>query len=231
MGNLVKGLASINAYVEAEEEKYQARQNKSDRPKAVWFKIEDKESVKVRFLQELDEDSPNYNEKNGIGFLAIEHSNPGNWHRKALCTMDEEGRCYACEMHNKDWKAGWKSKTRLYVNVLVDNGKDEPFVAVLSQGNGPKSITPSLIEQASEIGTITDKLFKVKRSGKGISDTSYILTPLTEASGNVEDYELFNLEDLLYDVEYAKQSAHYHNGEKVEEPVAEEVAGTSDPDW
>lgn len=206
---IVRGLKGINAHLDAEEAKFSGS---GDSTPTKWFKLNDKQAVKVLFLQELDPDSPNFSEKNDLGFLAVEHVNPENWRRKAVCSIDDEGACYGCEQHSKDWKAGWKQKTRLYINVLVDNGTDEPYVAVLSQGNGPKSITPSLIEQAGEMGTITDKWFKVKRSGAGAMDTSYLLTPLGAHDKNVEDFELFDLEKALRQVPYAQQEAHYFGG-------------------
>jgi len=219
---IVRGLKNINKHVDAEEAKFSG----GDSTPTKWFKLADKQAVKVLFLQELDPDSPNYSEKNDIGFLAVEHVNPKNWRRKAVCSLDEEGACYGCEQHRKDWKAGWKQKTRLYINVLVDDGTNDPYVAVLSQGNGPKSVTPSLIEQAGEIGTITDKWFKIKRTGAGATDTSYLLTALGAHDKNVEDYELFDLEKVLRQIPYAEQSAHYHDGEEAA-PEAVEATGTT----
>lgn len=224
---IVRGLKNINAHVEAEEAKFSGS---GDAPKAKWFKLNDKQAVKVVFLQELDEDSPNYSEKNGLGFIAVEHVNPENFRRKALCSIDEEGACYGCEQHSKNWKAGWKQKSRLYINALVDNGTDEPYVVVLSQGNGPKSVTPSLIEQAGEIGTITDKYFKIKRSGAGLSDTSYLLTPLGAHDLNVEDYELYDLDKVVRSVPYAEQEAHYLGGAEVTEATEPAMAGAGASD-
>lgn len=207
---IVKGLKNINSHVEREEAKYSGS---GDSSPTKWFKLADKQAVKVLFLQELDPDSENYSEKNDLGFLAVEHVNPKNWRRKAVCTIDEEGACYGCEQHRKDWKAGWKQKTRLYINVLVDDGQTDPYVAVLSQGNGPKSITPTLIEYAGD-GSITDKWFKVKRTGSGATDTSYMLLPGGKSDENVEDYELFDLEKVLRQVPYAEQEAHYLDGQE-----------------
>jgi hypothetical protein len=226
---IVRGLKNINAHVEAEEAKFSGS---GDSVKAKWFKLADKQAVKVVFLQELDEDSPNYSAKNGLGFIAVEHQNPKDFKRKALCSIDDEGACYGCEQHSKDWKAGWKQKSRLYINALVDDGVNEPYVVVLSQGNGPKSVTPSLIEQAGEIGTITDKYFKIKRSGAGLSDTSYLLTPLGAHELNVEDYELFDLDSVVREVPYAEQEAHYLGGQTTEEPelVGASAGGGSDSD-
>lgn len=229
---IITGLKNINAHVDAEEAKFSGN---DDRPKTKWFGLKDKQAAKVVFLQELDPDSENYSEKNGLGFLAVEHQNPANFRRKALCSIDDEGACFGCEQHRKDYKAGWKQKTRLYINVLVDDGVNEPYVAVLSQGNGPKSITPSVIEQATEIGTITDKWFKIKRQGAGQTDTSYLLTPLGAHDVDVESYELFDLKNVVREVPYAEQAAHYLDNAGQPEPEATKVpvgAGASvDSEW
>jgi hypothetical protein len=221
---LVKGLKAINKHVEAEESKFSGS---GDGTSIKWFKLGDKQSVKVAFLQELDPDSENYSQKNDLGFLAVEHVNPKNWRQKAVCSIDDEGACYGCEQHRKDWKAGWKQKTRLYINVLVDDGSgDDPYVAVLSQGNGPKSITPVLIEYATEDGTITDKWFSIKRTGAGATDTSYTLRAGKDHGLNVEDdkYTLFDLEKAIRQIPYVQQEAHYLSGQEVENEVAEKAA-------
>ena len=139
---IVRGLKDLNKALD------KPTYNDSDSTKGRWVKLEDGESVKVRFLQELDPDSPSYNEKNGLGFIAVEHTNPKDYRRKALCTMEDQGKCYGCEQHRKDYKAGWKGRSRLYINVLVDDGKEDPYVAILSQGSSGKTVTPTLIEYA-----------------------------------------------------------------------------------
>jgi hypothetical protein len=228
---IVKGLKAINKHVEAEEAKFSG--GGSDAPKTKWFKLSDKQAVKVLFLQELDPDSANFSVKNDLGFLATEHVNPENFRIKAVCSADE-GACYGCEMHDKmGWKAGWKQKTRLYINVLVDDGVNDPYVAVLSQGNGPKSITPALLEYAGLVGTITDKWYRIKRDGAGQTDTSYLLMPLGPHDKNVEDYELYDLEKVVRQVPYEEQAAHYNRGTEgdVQEAPAREntaVAPTND---
>jgi hypothetical protein len=216
-----RGLKAIQQHIDAEEAKYAG----NDGPKTQWFKLADKQSVKVVFLQELDADSENFSQKNDLGFLAVEHSNPKNYRRKALCSIEDEGVCFGCEQHKKDWKAGWKQKTRLYINVLVDDGQNEPYVAVLSQGNGPKSVTPVLIEEAGDVGTITDKYFTIKRTGAGATDTSYTIRAGKAHGLNVEDYELFDLEKVTRNVPYAEQQAHYLDGEDAQ--VAADAAEAS----
>lgn len=218
-----RGLKAIQEHIDAEEAKYAG----NDGPKTQWFKLADKQSVKVVFLQELDPDSENFSQKNDLGFLAVEHANPKNYRRKALCSIDDEGVCFGCEQHKKDWKAGWKQKTRLYINVLVDDGQNEPYTAVLSQGNGPKSVTPVLIEEAGDVGTITDKYFTIKRSGAGATDTSYTIRAGKAHDLNVEDYELFDLEKVTRNIPYDEQKAHYLDGEDAAVAAEDAAAAAS----
>ena len=161
--SIVKGLKDLNKALD--KPVYSGGEENKGR----WLKIEDGESVKVRFLQELDADSPNYNNKLGCGFIALEHTNPKDYRRKALDTMETEGRDWANEQHRKDPKAGWKARTRIYINVLVDDGKNEPYVAILSQGTSGKTITPTLIEYAGEMGSITNLMWRIKRNGSNIT--------------------------------------------------------------
>lgn len=213
--SIKRGLSAINKYNDDKEAKYQARQNGETGTRSRWFKLNDKESAKVIFLQEMDMDSENFSQKNDIGFIAVEHSNPDAFTRKALCSMDDEGQCWACEKHRAsyrevdDYKGGWKPKDRFYINVLVDDGKEEPYVAILSQGTSEKMITPALIEQAGLIGTISDKWFNIKRKGAKFNDTSYTLTALQPHDKNVEDYELYDLSKVVREVPYAQQEAHF----------------------
>ena len=202
---IVTGLKNLNDVID------RPAHESSEGSKATWVKIEDGESVKVRFLQELDPDSPTYNEKNGLGFIAIEHTNPSDYRRKALCSMDDQGKCYGCEQHRKDYKAGWKGKPRLYINVLVDNGKDDPTVAVLSQGISGKTITPTLNEYAKEMGSITNLMWRIKRTGLK-TDTSYTIIPLQKDESEFDSSGL-ELHDLLVtavrDLPYVEQEAFF----------------------
>lgn len=230
-----RGLKDIKKFLDDEEAKFVERREASSN-KARWFKIEDKQKVKILFLQELDEDSEKYSEKNGAVILSVEHSNPKDFKRKAQCTSEDDQPCWACEQHKKDWKAGWKPKNRIYVNVLVDDGKDEPYVAVLSQGVSDKSITPALLEYA-ESGSITDKWYSIKRNGKNFNDTSYLLLPGADSKEDVESFDLFDLDRLLYKVEYDQQEAHYLDGETLDDKVedapefAKAATGSGDDEW
>lgn len=222
--SIVKGLKDLNKALD------KPTYSGGDDNKGRWFKIEDGESVKIRFLQELDPDSPNYDDKRGCGFIALEHTNPKDYRRKALDTMEEEGRDWANEQHRKDPKAGWKARTRLYINVLVDDGKEDPYVAILSQGTSGKTITPTLIEYAGEMGSITNLMWRIKRNGTK-TDTSYTIIPLgkDESPFDYSGLELFELEKTaVRHVPYAEQEAFYMGDNGNSE---ESSASSSSVDW
>jgi hypothetical protein len=219
---IVKGLKDLNKALDKP-------QSSGETNKGRWVKLEDGESVKIRFLQELDPDSPNYDEKLGLGFIAVEHTNPKDYRRKALCSIDDQGKCWGCEQHRKDYKAGWKGRSRLYINVLVDDGKEEPYVAILSQGSSGKTITPTLIDYAGEMGSITNLMWRIKRSGTK-TDTSYTIIPLAkdEAAFDASGLELFKLEEsAVRDLPYTEQEAFF-NGEGGHE---ETDSTSSSVDW
>jgi len=214
---LVKGLKDLNKVME------RPQSTGGEGSKARWVKLDDAESIKIRFLQELDPDSPNYNEKNGLGFIAVEHTNPADYRRKALCTIDDQGKCWGCEQHRKDYKKGWKGRSRLYINVLIDDGKEDPYVAILSQGSSGKTITPTLIEYAGEMGSISNLMWRVKRSGTK-TDTSYTAIPLAkdETPFDSSELELYELEKVaVRDLPYTDQEAFFNGeGSHEEDPSA-----------
>jgi len=221
---IVKGLKGLNQVMD------KPSYSEGDGTKARWAKLEDGESVKVRFLQELDPDSPTYNEKNGLGFIAVEHTNPADYRRKALCSMEDQGKCYGCEQHRKDYKKGWKGRSRLYINVLVDDGKEDPYVAILSQGSSGKTVTPTLIEYAGEMGSITNLMWRIKRTGTK-TDTSYTIIPLAkdETPFDIASIDLYDLETTaVRDLPYTEQEAFFAG----EGSHAEEQSATSSSlDW
>ena len=202
---IVTGLAAINKAIEPSH-------SNNDGQKGRWLQLKDGQSVKIRFLQEIDPDSKNYLEKAGVAFIAVEHTNPKDYKRKALCTVEDQGRCFGCEQHRRDPKAGWKGKSRFYANVLVDDGAEAPYVAIFSQGAGPKSATPEIINYAGETGSITNLNWKLKRTGTG-TDTNYSIIPLPTADAaaiDLDKYELFDLQKTaVRDVQYDEQENFY----------------------
>jgi hypothetical protein len=202
---VIKGLNALNKQMEAKTYSGDSQQGR-------WLAVKDGQSVKIRFLQEIDPDSKNYVETAGLAFIAIEHTNPKDYKRKALCTIEDQGRCYGCEMHRRDPKAGWKGRSRFYANVLVDDGAEAPYVAIFSQGAGPKSATPEIINYAGETGSITNLTWKLKRTGTA-TETNYSIIPLpTKDEGKVDisNYELFDLEkSAIRDIQYEEQENFY----------------------
>lgn len=223
---IVRGLKNMNKALD------KPSSNKSDGPKAKWVKLEDGESVKVRFLQELDPDSPHYSEAAGLGFIAVEHTNPKDYRRKALCTIEDQGRCWGCEQHRKDFKAGWKGRSRLYINVLIEDGKNDPYVGILSQGSSNKSVTPTLIEYAGEMGSISNLIWRMKRTGTK-TDTGYTIIPLQkdETQFDTAGLELFPLEETaVREVKYEEQEQFFLFGDS-EAEQSSDSATSSNLEW
>jgi hypothetical protein len=101
--SVVKGLKNINALLDSSKPNSDPS---ATGPKVRWVKLADGQSVKIRFVEELDQDSANYNPDRGLAIVVKEHTNPKDYKRKALDTMETEGRDWAEEMHRKDPKAG-----------------------------------------------------------------------------------------------------------------------------
>jgi hypothetical protein len=202
---IVTGLKALNAQMESSAPT-------GDSQKGRWLMVKDGQSVKIRFMQEVDGDSENYIEKAGLAFIAIEHTNPKDYKRKALCTIDDQGRCFGCEQHHRDPKSGWKGKRRFYANVLVNDEKEEPYVAIFSQGVGPKSATEEVIQYAGETGSITNINWKLKRTGTGM-ETNYSIIPLPTGDAKAIDFDKYELFDLtktaVRDVPYQDQETFY----------------------
>ena len=200
---IVRGLKDISALVD--KPKYEGTGTK-----VRWLKLADGQSVKIRFIEELDEDSANYNAERGLALVVSEHTNPKDYKRKAVDTMDTEGRDWAEEMHRKDMKAGWRARLRFYCNVLVDDGIEAPYVAIWSMGVSKQSAFNTIREYALETGSISNLTWKVKRNGQG-TETSYTLIP---GGPDKEPFdwatiEPFPLEKALNKIPYAEQEAFY----------------------
>lgn len=187
-----------------------------DKPKEVsgskvrWLKLEDGQSVRIRFLNEIDADSPMYDERLGLSIVVSEHSNPKEYRKKAACTLEQEGRCFACDMHKKDPKSGWRARFRFYTNVIIDDGNSDPYVAVWSMGVTKAATFNTLREFAIESGSLTNLSWKLKRSGKG-TETNYVLIPglKDEVRFDFTNFEPYPLESAINVIPYADQEAFY----------------------
>lgn len=178
--------------------------------KAKWLKMNDGQSVKIHFLQELDKESPGFNPAAGEAIVVSEHSNPDDYMRKASCTHADTGSCYGCEQNAKYPKTGWRAKLRFYANVLVDDGKNDPYVAILSQGVSEKAIMPSLMMFARDSGSITQCQFRIARKGTS-KTTTYSLVPIFNTVGvDPTQFDLFDLKkSCVREVPYEEQEAFY----------------------
>jgi len=176
--NKIVGLKNINALLD--------KKTDENGPKVRWLKLADGQAVKIRFIEELDEDSANYNEKRGLAFVVKEHTNPKDYKRKAV------------------------GRLRFYCNVLVDDGIEAPYVAIWSMGISKQSSFNTIREYALETGSISNVVWKLKRNGQG-TETSYTLIPSApdKEPFNWEGVEPYALEKALRRVPYAEQEAFY----------------------
>jgi hypothetical protein len=183
--------------------------NKPKQSKFNWLKVEDGQSVKIRFVNELDESSPSYDSTRGLAFVVEEHSNPGDFRRKAVCTMDTEGRCVGCEM-NERGKEGWYAKMRFYINVLVDDGVKEPYLAVWHMGVRRNAVFETIREYAVETGSVSNLTWRLKRTGTG-TDTTWTLLPTSPDAVPFDwsKYDAPSLESVPRTVPYSEQEEYY----------------------
>lgn len=172
----------------------------SSRKRTNYFSMKDGQSVTLRFLQEVDPASEHYNEDAGAAVLATIVSPPGpeGWKYR-----------YVAPDHLLSKVSDWVFKTRLLVNVLVlvDADKDEWEVQFWDTS---KANARQLLEFNNEDGSITDKLFKVKRSGSS-TDTTYIMMPKAPDGGiSVDKYvdDLTTPDDYLRELTEEEISRH-----------------------
>lgn len=201
--SVIKGLKNINALLD--KPKYE-----NTGAKVRWLTLTDGQSAKVRFVEELDSDSAHFAEGRGLAVVIAEHTNPKDYKRKAACTMESEGRCFGCEMSKKEPKSGWRARLRFYCNMLVDDGLEDPYVAVWSQGISKQSAFNTIREYALETGSVSNLEWKLKRNGVG-TETNYTLIPTKPDTEPFAwgEYEFFNLEKVVREVPYPEQEAFF----------------------
>jgi hypothetical protein len=202
MGAL-KGLGAIKREVARQKEEQENRLS------VRWLKLEDGQSVKIRFVNEADSDSAEYDPERGVAVAIEEHQNPKDYKRKAACTLADQGRCYGCEMNQKREK-GWYPRTRFYINVLVNDGQNEPYVAVWSMGVRRSAAFDTINEYFAEAGAISNLEWRLRRNGEG-TDTTYTLLPgkVDTEPFDWSGVEPIDLEKVVRDLPYADQEAFY----------------------
>lgn len=169
-----------------------------------YFGIKDGETATVRFLQELDTESEHFNEDAGAAVLATIATPPisDGWKYK-----------YVVPDELLDEVADWDFKTRLLINMLVDTPQGEE----VQLWDASKNVARQLLEFNNEDGSITDKYFKVKRSGAS-TDTTYIFMPKAPDGGiSVDKYvaDITAPEDYLR--ELTREDIKRHMGEDDDE--------------
>jgi hypothetical protein len=94
--------------------------------------------------------------------------------------------------------------------VLVDDGTEDAYIAVWSQGISKQSAFNTIREYALETGSISNLQWKLKRNGQG-TETNYTLIPSIPDSEPFkwDGYELFNLDKVVREVPYPEQEAFY----------------------
>jgi hypothetical protein len=215
------GLQGLNKFKERQAAEKARREEQNTSP---YFKLGPGESVRIRPLAELDEDSANYLKKNGTANFVREYQNPVKFWLSVVDTYDpEEGTSsvgfemtrkfgwYAQnpkpdrKQHNDKTK-NWNPKDRWYLPVLVDRGDDsEITVEVLQMTHGEKSWSQGFIDFYEAKGSITDRWWDFSRNnadprekGVTVSDVKYTLTPDDKSKLDLSKYEVPDIDDAPY---------------------------------
>ena len=200
-----------------------------------WLTMKDGQAIKVRFLNELDEESKMYDPERGVAAVVHEDVTPGDFKTKAQCTMDDEGRCWACEQAARGEKE-WRPKTRFYANVIVDNGIDDPYVAVWNMGVFRSTTFATIKEHYMDNGSISDWTFKLKRQGEK-TDTTYLFLPQKQDSEpfDFSPFKPYDLNDAIRAIPYVEQQAYYMRNSSgrttTESTIGETESDGSNLEW
>lgn len=181
-----------------------------------FFTISSGDTFKIRFRQELTEDSKNFDDASGTAITVPVVTSPINWKWRAASTAGLEKfnyRCWASEQISKDTR--WRPKPHLLINVAVETepGTWEP--RIIDTTFNQRHIGLILIEYAKEFGTITDRYYKYSRTGSGAQDTNYTLIPLDQSPmpEHIKTLPMHDLNNIYMTLPYAKQEAFFTTGE------------------
>jgi hypothetical protein len=180
-----------------------------------FFNLQSGDTYKIRFRQELTEDSKNFDEEAGTGIIVPVVTSPINWKWRCASTAQsaEHGyRCWASEQIGQDGR--WKPKPHLLINIAVEiDGTWEP--RILDTTFNQRHIGLILMEYAKEFGSIVNQNFKYSRTGSGAQDTNYSLIPLgeSEADASIADLQMHQLDNVYMTLSYDKQKQFLTTGE------------------
>lgn len=190
-----------------EKEEWEA---KRDRPKTKWLSLKGGQKVTVSFLQELDESGTGYSEAAGTAKVVYRHANPDNFKKSSGCTKDDDGtKCFGCERNAEFPGKGWKRKPELLINVLVEDGKSDPYVAVLAQKITTQSMVPLLTDLNDMDGSITEAKYQLGKVGSGASSSWTLIKKSGTTGANLDGLELYDLDKVTFVLPYEKQEEFY----------------------
>ena len=196
-----------------------SERNTSDFPNKL--KIAPDSSVSIRLINEFDPDSPNYSPERGLVGVIDLHTHPdkSQWYKRAECTMSDEGRCVGCER-------SLPKKRRLFFNVLSEDADGNPAVFYYDVSVFKSTIYSTLLEYFTETGSVSDRVFKIKRKGSGIQDTEYIVRPGAPDSTPFDwaGIKPYDLSELLPTLSYEEQRELF----AVTAPTTKEAEEASD---
>lgn len=187
---------------------------------AVWFSglFKNKKKVKVRFLQELTEDADLFDPNRGTFLGALEHTAPGpqGFMRRALDTLETEGRDWAQEQHDENPGLGWGPKENFYINVAVETfneeGEKSVVVAILTRSIQSEFVDNLITRfEESQGRGISDQTFWIEKVGSGLQ-TKWKLSRETDPEKQIDTagLECFDLDKTaVRRVPYAEQQRFY----------------------
>lgn len=204
------------------------------------------DKVRLRFLQELDVDSPLYNEEYGTGMVIDEYEHPDYyWFSVADVETDDGSPSWlARQAANSQENLRWKLKRNLYINVAVlrDNGEAEVFY--ISRGAYGKGLGADIVNSADARGKLTDTIWTLAKvsTGSQAKDVEYKLTmidpttdPLPVDADDLidltETVRVFEADEQQKEVEdfNRRMAARDSNGSTNSAPAA--TSTTDVPDW
>lgn len=180
-----------------------------------FFSLQSGDSYKIRFRQELTEDSKFFDESLGTALIIPVVTSPVNWKWRVASTAslsEYNYRCWATEQVSMDSR--WRPRPHLLVNVAVEmDGTWEP--RILDTTFNQRHIALIMMEYAKEFGTIIDRYYKYSRTGSGSSDTNYTLIPLgqSEMPPEILSLPMHDLEKTYMTIPYEKQKSYLTTGE------------------
>lgn len=210
--------------LQARKSEYKKRQENFNRPKPTWFKVEPGKSVRLQFLQELEDTSPGFNgsygtspiDENyniGLFFHAVERQahGPNGFLSRALDTMESEGRDFAQEMYEKNpHEKGWKRQENFYITVAVDRGGVKPSVEILSK-NAFSDLVDDIVAfyyEDSENQRLTGRTFIIKKGGQ--KNSPLTIREDTKTTMDVSGLVPYDLaRDAVRRVSYEDQREYY----------------------